>query len=161
MCNKEDRISLSLRTLMTGYNLCQTRAWRGICIVTFFVQVFSWFPHFRTDKFPVFFCFPVFYLINLTNPKIYLPNTLQLKYQRKKNWIKFPHFSSILVEILFSSILGKIPWLEMFSHFSSLCGNGTSDNEYTNGYCWNASINNSLLCKAWVSYVVCFVIQYK
>ena len=41
----------------------------------------SWFPHFRTDKFPwlfqYFISFPVFYLMNLTNTKSYLTNTFQ------------------------------------------------------------------------------------
>ena len=73
---------------------------------------------FRPKNFPdfssIFFTFPVFYLMNFTNTKIYLTNTLQLKGLRIKNWLKFPHFSSIL---------GKIPCLEIVFSFSSPCGN--------------------------------------
>ena len=65
----------------------------------------TWFPHFRRQislTFPWFFqyflsifrYFSVFYLMNLTNTKIYLTNILQLKRQRKisKKWLKFPLF---------------------------------------------------------------------
>ena len=75
----------------------------------------AWFPHFGLTNFPdfpnIFFqfssIFSVLYLLNLRNTKIYLTNTLPLKSQRKnKNWLNFPHFSSIL---------GKIP--SFFQYF--------------------------------------------
>ena len=72
----------------------------------------TWSPHLPTDKFPGLFqyFFSIFqylsvFLMNLTNTKIYLTNTLQLKMKNRiitKKWLKFPDFSSIL---------DKIPWI--------------------------------------------------
>ena len=88
----------------------------------------------------IFQNFSVLYVMELKNTKIYLTNTLQFKSQRKKkkkNWPKFPHFSSILGEILwlFQSVQNSLtfPWLEKFPHFSrfsSPCGNHVSCHEY-------------------------------
>ena len=62
-------------------------------------------------------------VINLTNTKMYLTNTVQLKYHRKyKYCLKVPEFSSIFLKKFrdFSSVF-KIPRLfrdwKMLSHF--------------------------------------------
>ena len=63
------------------------------------------FPDFSSILSPFSSIFSVFYLMNLTNIKIYLTSIFQLKSQRNnknKKWLKFPHFSSIS---------GKFPWL--------------------------------------------------
>ena len=80
-------------------------------------------PHFLTDKFPwifhYFFNFPLFFSILFKEFNKYknLTNILQLKNLRKhKNWLKFPHFSSILDKILFK-ILWLFPDWKMVSMF--------------------------------------------
>ena len=94
------------------------------------------FPDFPSIFFQFSSIFPVLYLMNLRNTKIYLTNILPLKSQWKINLNNFLTFLVFWVKILhFSSILGKIPWLfqsvqnsdwkkfSHFSRFSSPCGN--------------------------------------
>ena len=82
------------------------------------------FPDFSPDLssilFPFSSIFSVFYLMNLTNTKIYLTYTLQLKVWEKILKKNKPKISSFFPPVFwvkcshFSSILGKIPWLSQF-----------------------------------------------